>query len=141
MKALVLHELNKPLVFQDIELPNAEGELALVHLKAAALNRRDWWITQGQYSKIQLPVVLGSDGAGTDSNGRAVVLYPALDWGNNPTAQGKNFRVLGLPENGTLAECIAIPGANLAPMPENLTWEQAAALPLAGLTAYRMLFT
>ncbi|MFN0012924.1 MAG: zinc-binding dehydrogenase, partial [Saprospiraceae bacterium] len=42
---------------------------------------------------------------------------------------------------GTLAECIAIPGANLAPMPENLTWEQAAALPLAGLTAYRMLFT
>ncbi|MEQ1746123.1 MAG: zinc-binding dehydrogenase [Saprospiraceae bacterium] len=141
MKALVLHELNQPLVFQEIETPNTEGDLALIRVHAAALNRRDWWITQGQYSKIQLPVILGSDGAGTDTSGRAVVLYPALDWGDNPAAQEKNFRVLGLPENGTMAEWIAIPTANLAPMPEHLTWEQAAALPLAGLTAYRTLFS
>ncbi len=108
---------------------------------AAALNRRDWWITQGQYSKIELPVILGSDGAGVDPEGKAVVLYPAFEWGDNPAAQGKNFHILGLPESGTFAEQICVPRSNLAPMPAHLSWEQAAALPLAGLTAYRTLFT
>jgi len=141
MKALVLEELKSPLVYQDVESPIADLGKRIVHLKAAALNRRDWWITQGQYSKIQLPVILGSDGAGTDDAGNAVVLYPALEWGNNPAAQGKDFRILGLPDNGTFAEQISVPADNLVPMPSHLNWEQAAALPLAGLTAYRTLFT
>lgn len=141
MKALVLQALDKPLVYQDIESPTTDGEKIIVHLKAAALNRRDWWITQGQYSKIQLPIILGSDGAGTDDQGNAVVLYPALGWGDNPAAQGKDFRILGLPDSGTFAEQISVPADNLAPMPSHLNWEQAAALPLAGLTAYRTLFT
>jgi len=141
VKALVLHELNKPLVYQDVATPDADEEKFSVRLMAAALNRRDWWITQGQYSKIQLPVILGSDGAGVGPDGQAVVLYPAFDWGDNPSAQGKEFRVLGLPEDGTFAEYIRIPRAHLAPIPAHLTWEQAAALPLAGLTAYRTLFT
>lgn len=140
MKALVLQELQKPLVYQEVELPVPSKNEVLVQVKAAAFNRRDWWITQGQYSKIQLPVILGSDGAGLH-NGVPVVLYPALEWGGNPAAQGKSFRVLGLPENGTFAEYICIPRANLAPKPTHLTWEQAAALPLAGLTAFRTLFT
>ncbi|MBK9336322.1 MAG: zinc-binding dehydrogenase [Lewinellaceae bacterium] len=140
MKALVLQNLQKPLVFQEVETPVPGAGSVLVRLQSAALNRRDWWITQGQYAKIQLPVILGSDGAGV-CNGKAVVLYPALDWGDNPAAQGNKFRVLGLPENGTLAEYICVPRANIAPKPEHLTWEQAAALPLAGLTAYRTLFT
>lgn len=140
MKALVLQELKQPLVFEEVNTPEENSETALVRLRAAALNRRDWWITQGQYAKIALPVVLGSDGAG-EWNGQPVVLYPAFDWGDNPAAQGKNFRVLGLPENGTFAEYIAIPRVNLAPKPAHLSWEQAAALPLAGLTAYRTLFT
>lgn len=141
MKALVLKELKTPLVYQEVESPIADQEKRIVHLKAAALNRRDWWITQGQYSKIQLPVILGSDGAGTDDEGNAVVLYPALEWGDNPAAQGKDFRILGLPDSGTFAEQISVPADNLAPMPPHLNWEQAAALPLAGLTAYRTLFT
>ncbi len=140
MRALVLTALHHPLEIQDLEDPAPGPDETLVELYAAAFNRRDWWITQGQYSKIQLPVVLGSDGAGA-CDGQPVLIYPALDWGDHPGFQGKSFRVLGLPENGTFAETICIPKANLAPMPGHLDWEQAAALPLAGLTAYRALFT
>jgi NADPH:quinone reductase-like Zn-dependent oxidoreductase len=96
-------------------------------------------------------MILGSDGAGTVLSvgsptdaawiGREVILNPSLDWGDNPRVQGKNFRILGLPDNGTFAEQIAIPVANLAAKPAHLSWEQAAALPLAGLTAWRALFT
>ncbi len=140
MQALLLNQLHSPLIFQKVATPNPEAGEVLVQLRAAALNRRDWFITQGQYAKIKLPVILGSDGAGT-YDGQPVLIYPALDWGDNPNFQGKNFRVLGLPEDGTFAEAIRIPKANLAPMPDHLDWEQAAALPLAGLTAYRTLFT
>lgn len=140
MQALILEKLHQPLVFKQLDEPVPKADEALVQLHAAALNRRDWWITQGQYSKIELPVILGSDGAGTFED-KPVLIYPALDWGDNPNVQGRNFRVLGLPENGTFAESICIPKANLAPMPEHLDWEQAAALPLAGLTAYRTVFT
>ncbi len=140
MKALVLNQLHQPLDYQDVDTPHPAAGEVLVRLHAAALNRRDWWITQGQYSRIQLPVILGSDGAGTYRN-KPVVINPSLDWGDNPRFQGEHYRVLGLPENGTFAEYICIPRRNIAPMPEHLSWEQAAALPLAGLTAYRVLFT
>lgn len=140
MKALVLNELHQPFDFQEVEMPvPAPGEV-LVRLHAAAFNRRDWWITRGQYSKIKLPAILGSDGAG-EYRGRAVLINPSLDWGDDPACQGKSYRILGLPENGTFAEYIRVPRKNLAPMPRHLSWEQAAALPLAGLTAYRCLFT
>jgi len=140
MKALVLHQLHRPLAYQDMDNPEPRPGEVVVRLRAAALNRRDWWITQGQYSKIQLPIVLGSDGAG-EYKGKAVVVNPSLDWGDDPRAQGKDYRILGLPENGTLAEYIRIPRQNVEPKPAHLSWEQAAALPLAGLTAYRVLFT
>lgn len=140
MKALVLKELYQSIDYQEVELPMPAPGEAAVRLHAAALNRRDWWITQGQYSKIQLPVILGSDGAG-EYRGKAVVINPSLDWGDDPRFQGKSFRILGLPENGTFAEYVRAPRRNLAPMPAHLSWEQAAALPLAGLTAYRVLFT
>ena len=140
MKALVLHQLHRPLAYQDMDNPEPRPGEVVVRLRAAALNRRDWWITQGQYSKIQLPIVLGSDGAG-EFKGKSVVINPSLDWGDDPRAQGKDYRILGLPENGTLAEYIRIPRQNVEPKPAHLSWEQAAALPLAGLTAYRVLFT
>lgn len=140
MKALVLKDLYQPLEYQDVGIPEPASGEVLVRLHAAALNRRDWWITQGQYSKIRLPVILGSDGAG-EYRGKAVVINPSLDWGDDPRFQGKSYRILGLPENGTFAEYVRVPGKNLALMPAHLTWEQAAALPLAGLTAYRVLFT
>jgi NADPH:quinone reductase-like Zn-dependent oxidoreductase len=140
LKALQIRELNaKPaLVECPSPIPN-KGEV-LVQIKAAALNHRDLFITQGLYAGIRTPCILGSDAAGICDSKR-VVLYPALHWGDNPNFQGKNFRVLGMPDDGTFAEQIRIPLANVFPMPQHLNWEQAAALPLAGLTAWRTLFS
>lgn len=151
MKATVLTAVKKPLEVREVpDLAAAPGQ-AIVRLKAAALNHRDLWTQLGLYPGIKLPITLGSDGAGTVTSvgsttdqpwvGREVIINPALDWGADPRAQGPNFRILGLPDHGTFAEQVAIPVANLAPKPSHLSWEQAAALPLAGLTAWRALFT
>ena len=151
MKATVLTEVNKPVTIQQLpDLVAAPGQ-AVVQLKAASINHRDLWTQLGQYAGIKVPMILGSDGAGrvlstgTPADamwlGREVIINPSLDWGPDPRAQGPAFRILGLPDNGTFAEQIAIPVANLAPKPAHLSWEQAAALPLAGLTAWRALFT
>ena len=98
------------------------------------------FVTQGKYSNIRFPIILGSDGAGI-FEGKDVVIYPALNWGEDPRFQGKSFEILGLPRNGTLSEKIAVPASHVFPKPAHLSWTEAAALPLAGLTAYRALFT
>lgn len=151
MKAAILVETKKPLVATQVSDPVATLGQAVIRLKAAALNHRDLWIQQGLYANIKLPLTPGSDGAGivtavgAESDqawvGREVIINPSLDWGDDLRAQGPRFRILGMPDPGTFAEQIAIPVANLAAKPAHLTWEQAAALPLAGLTAWRALFT
>ncbi len=151
MRAVQITEVKKPVVFHAMPDPVAVPGQAVVRLKAAALNHRDLWIQLGQYANIKLPVIPGSDGSGVVESvgatadqawvGREVIINPALDWGDDPRAQGPKFRILGLPDNGTFAERIAIPVAQLAPKPTHLSWEQAAALPLTGLTAWRAVFT
>jgi len=140
MHALSLLGLHQPLEYTSTPDPIPTEDEVVVQLHAAALNHRDVYIMQGSYAGIQYPVILGSDGAGT-YRGKAVIINPTLDWGDNPTVQGKNFQILGMPTNGTFAEAVTVPKKNLFPKPEHLTWEQAAALPLAGLTAWRALFT
>jgi zinc-binding alcohol dehydrogenase/oxidoreductase len=141
MKALVLNEVKQPLVLQERTNPKANKEQVVVKLKAAAFNRRDYWITQGLYPGIRCPVILGSDGAGTaDFKQKEVIINPAYNWGNRQEAQSGDFKILGMPDDGTFAEQIAVPKEQLFAKPEHLSWEQAAALPLAGLTAYRALF-
>lgn len=140
MKALVLNALHRGLDYQETPSPTpAKGEV-IVALRAAALNHRDVFMTQGLYAGIKYPSILGSDGAG-EWRGQRIVIYPALHWGDNANFQGKNFRVLGMPDEGTFAEQICLPRKNIFPMPAHLTWEEAAALPLAGLTAWRTLFS
>jgi NADPH:quinone reductase-like Zn-dependent oxidoreductase len=122
---------------------------AVVALKAAALNRRDVWIRLGKYAGIRLPVVPGSDGAGVvaavgagvpaELRGQAVVINPSLGWGSDPHVQGADYRILGMPDDGTYAEELIVPAKNLAAKPAHLSFAEAAALPLAGLTAYRAL--
>jgi zinc-binding alcohol dehydrogenase/oxidoreductase len=151
MQAVVLSGVKNPVTLQPVPDPAAAPGQAVVRLKAAALNHRDLWVQLGQYANIKLPLIPGSDGAGVVESvgspadeawvGREVIINPSLDWGDDPRAQGPRFRILGMPDPGTFAEKIAIPFANLAPKPAHLTWEQAAALPLAGLTAWRALFT
>ena len=152
MKAVVLREtgnyrLLKP---EDVEFPVLAPGEALVRLKASALNHRDLWIVKGLYADIKLPVILGSDGAGVvhsvgDESGKSwigknVIIYPGLNWGDDSGAQQAAFRILGMPDNGTLAEYVKAPVSNLFLKPDHLSWEESAAIPLAGLTAYRALF-
>ncbi len=151
MKAVVLSGKDQPLAIQEVNKPTLGPGEVLVQIKAAALNRRDYWITIGQYAGIKYPSILGSDGSGViteaaDEEGKAwlnkeVIINPSHDWGNHPDYQGKDFKIMGLPEDGTLAEYVKVKTEYLADKPPHLSWEQAAALPLAGLTSYRALFT
>lgn len=153
MKAIVLRELGGPdkLILEEMPDPQPGAREVVVKLKAAALNHRDQWIRHGQYAGIKLPIILGSDGAGIVHSigegvesallGQEVVINPSLDWGANEAAQGKNFRILGLPDDGTYAEFIKVPAENVVAKPAHLSFEEAAALPLAGLTAYRAVVT
>lgn len=140
MKALVLNQLHQGLDYQEVTSPQAGRGQAVVELKAAAINHRDVYITQGLYPGIKFPTILGSDGAGR-VGGREVVILPSLDWGKNGAAPGPNFRILGLPDDGTFAEAVAVPRGNVFDKPAHLSFEEAAALPLAGLTAWRAVFT
>lgn len=141
MKALVLVGKDQPLMYEEVAVPIAEANETLVEIKAAALNHRDVWIQKGLYAGIKYPTILGSDGVGNTLDGRAVIINPAIDWGNNPLAQQKSFHILGLPTDGTFAQYVKVPTKNIYDIPTHLTPAQAAALPLAGLTAYRALFT
>jgi len=121
-------------------LQPAPGEV-VVELRTAALNRRDLLVCRGTYP-FPLPLVPGSDGAGVRRDtGEEVVIYPALHWGDREEVMGPDFQILGGPRDGTYAELVAVPAANVFPRPSRLSWDEAAALPLAGLTAYRALFS
>ena len=80
MKALVLNQVKQPLVLQERPSPKAGADQVIVKLRAAALNRRDYWITQGLYPGIHCPIILGSDGAGTaDFTKREVIINPGYN--------------------------------------------------------------
>jgi zinc-binding alcohol dehydrogenase/oxidoreductase len=135
MNALVLDASSFSITTIPDPLPGP-GEIAVTVL-AAALNRRDQWIRDGKYAKIDLPAVLGSDACGLTADGRRVVINPSFNWGDDPRAQGHGFHILGMPTQGTLAQRITVPEANVHTAPSHLSDLQAAALPLAGVTAYR----
>jgi NADPH:quinone reductase-like Zn-dependent oxidoreductase len=151
MRAIVLNALGDAdhLRIEKRPDPHAGPGEVVIRLHAAALNRRDVWIRKGQYAGIKLPIILGSDGAGqvievgdgVDSSwaGRDVVIDPSLNWGPDERAQGGSFNILGLPVDGTYAEMVRVPLANVHPKPSHLSWEEAAAVPLASVTAYRAL--
>lgn len=153
MKAIVLEELGGPdnLKVKEVDTPEPGPGEVRVKLRNSALNRRDYWITIGRYPRTNLPCIAGSDGAGTidavgegvddDMTGKEVVVYPARDWGDSEAVSGPDFRVLGMPDQGTFAEYICCPATDVYDRPAHLGWEQAAAVPLAGLTAWRAVVT
>lgn len=153
MRAIVLNALGDAdhLRIEERPDPHAGPGEVIIRLHAAALNRRDVWIRKGQYAGIKLPIILGSDGAGqvievgdgvdTSWVGRDVVIDPSLNWGPDERAQGSSFNILGLPVDGTYAEMVRVPAANVHPKPSHLSWDEAAAVPLASVTAYRALVT
>jgi NADPH:quinone reductase-like Zn-dependent oxidoreductase len=138
------------LVLETIPDPEPGPGEVVVALKAAALNRRDVFVRKG-VAKVPLPLTPGSDGAGIVHKvgagvsgvavGDEVIILPSLAWGPDQRAPGAGFRILGGPDQGTYAEQIVIPAENVYPKPARLSWHEAAALPLAGLTAWRSLMT
>jgi zinc-binding alcohol dehydrogenase/oxidoreductase len=153
MNAIVLRAIGGPenLLWEAVPFPAAGAGEVVVRLRAAALNRRDIWIRTGKYAGIALPIILGSDGSGTVFSvgdgvdpslvGHEVVVCPSLDWGDDQRYQGTKFRVLGLPDDGTYAEYVKVPAKNIFPKPRWLSFEEAAAIPLAAVTAYRSVVT
>jgi zinc-binding alcohol dehydrogenase/oxidoreductase len=143
MTAARLHQIGGPSGVRIDEIPvpqPGEGEV-LVRIRAAALNRRDLFITQGLYPKIRLPVTLGSDGAG-EFDGEPVVINPMLHWGDDARVwDAADAAILGMPRDGTFAGYVAVPAENVYRKPQGLSMEEAAGIPLAGLTAYRAVFT
>lgn len=139
MQAVRVHEGGE-LRYETVSDPEPGAGEVLVELRAAALNRRDLLVRRGTYP-FPLPLVPGSDGAGVRRDtGEEVVIYPSLDWGDREDSFAPEHQILGGPRDGTYAELVVVPGANVFPKPARLSWEEAAALPLAGLTAHRALF-
>jgi NADPH:quinone reductase-like Zn-dependent oxidoreductase len=98
-------------------------------------------VARGTYP-FPLPLIPGSDGAGVRRDtGQEVVVYSALGWASGASFPGDEFEILGGPRDGTYAELVALPLANVYPKPARFSAEEAAAFPLAALTAYRALFT
>ena len=140
MQAIRAHD-GAELRFEEVPDPEPGPGEIVVELRRAALNRRDLLVRRGVYP-FPLPLIPGSDGAGVRRDtGAEVVILPALHWGPGEAAAGPDFQILGGPRNGTYAELIALPEENLYPKPAALTWDEAAAFPLAALTAYRALFS
>lgn len=150
MRAVQLTAVNQLHVVEVPDPAPGPGEVTIA-LRAAALNHRDVWIKGGQYAGLKWPCIPGSDGAGTVTacgpgvdpawQGRDVIVNPSFQWGDHEAAQGAQFQILGLPRDGTLAEKLVVPVVQVSPKPPHLSWEDAAALPLAGLTAYRAIHT
>lgn len=145
MQAIVLERHGPPETLRPSAIADpipGPGEV-LVELRAIAVNPRDALLREGATPAYQLslPFVLGSDGAGVRrDSGEEVMILPSLRWGPDEAVAGPEFEILGGPSDGTYAELIAIPAANLYPKPAGLSWEEAAALPLASVTAHRALF-
>jgi zinc-binding alcohol dehydrogenase/oxidoreductase len=153
MKAVRLNELGGPekLHVEEIADPVAGAGEIVVKISRAAFNRRDVFITQGLYPGIELPKTLGSDGAGVVATlgagvsgpavGTAVVIDPEIGWSDTLGHAYKGASVLGMPMDGTFAEYVVVPAANVYKKPTGLSDDEAAAIPLAGETAYRAVFT
>lgn len=143
MKAAVIREFGPAQVLRTEDLPDPIARVGwtTVRLRAAGLNWHDVLVRQGRYAS-PLPHVPGADGAGIDEqSGAAVVILPSLFWGGREAAPSSSWEILGDRRPGTYAERVAVPRDCVVPKPAGFSWQEAAALPLVGLTTYRALFS
>ncbi|HET9848886.1 MAG TPA: zinc-binding dehydrogenase [Candidatus Dormibacteraeota bacterium] len=154
MKTIRFHEFRGPLHYEDVAEPSPGPGEVLVALRAAALNHLDLFVRSGGVPKTPLPHIGGADGAGVVAasgpgatryaTGSRVFFDPGLSDGIcDYCARGEHslcdrWEILGEHRDGTFAQAVVIPEVNLRPIPEGLSFEQAAAFPLVHLTAWRM---
>lgn len=160
MKAVRFHEFGgvDVLRYEEAPTPAIGPNDVLLNLKAAALNHLDTWVRSGARERnIPLPHIPGSDGSGiiaelgrdvkTFVPGDRVLISPGLSCGHCEKCLGgrdnlcPEYRVLGVREDGTYAEFVKLPAENLVPIPQGLSFSEAAAIPLVALTAWHMLMT
>ena len=158
MKALMFNQAGPPEVLKIVEIPepSLKPNEILVKIKAASINHVDIWVRKGIAAyPVKLPHVTGADGAGVVENigsevegiekGDRVVIIPGLSCGecsfcrSHRDNQCDLFEILGAKRRGTYSEYVAVPDQNVVPLPENLSFEEAAAFPLAYWTAWHML--
>lgn len=151
MKAVIVEPQGRTAaVYGDWPDPQARPGEVLVSIRAAALNRTDLNLIDRRH-RLDSPCVIGADGAGIviaagDESSRhlvgaEVVILPSLGWGSDLHRPAEDLGILGGDRQGTHAELVTIPAGNVFARPPGLSWEQAAALPLAGLTAWRAVVT
>ena len=132
------------LVLGDRPDPDVPDGWTTVTVKAASLNHHDVWSLRGVgLPEDRLPMILGCDAAGLDEDGNEVLVHAVISdpsWLGDETLDPKRS-LLSEVHPGTLAERVAVPRRNVVPKPASLSFEEAACLPTAWLTAYRMLFT
>jgi NADPH:quinone reductase-like Zn-dependent oxidoreductase len=132
------------LIVGSLEEPPVPPEWVTVEVRAASLNHHDLWSLRGVgLPADRLPMILGCDAAGVDEDGNEVVVHSVVtadDWRGDETLDPRRS-ILSERFAGTFAERVAVPRRNLVPKPPELSFAQAACLPTAWLTAYRMLFT
>jgi len=158
MKAVRIHSHGGPEVLKidDIDVPKVLPEHALIRVKAAAMNHMDLWVRKGLPGvKIPLPIILGCEGAGVIEEageclrnfkkGDEVVIAPSTSCGVCEACLSGNdhycreYKIYGEHRDGTECEYMLVPACNLLPKPKNLSFEEAATIPLAFLTAWQML--
>ncbi|WP_405091057.1 zinc-binding dehydrogenase [Micromonospora sp. NBC_01392] len=115
-----------------------QDDWVTVRVRASSLNHHDLWSLRGVgLTADQLPMILGCDAVGTDPDGNEVVIYPVVPTPGDP----RGVSILSEHFPGTFAELVAVPRMNLLPLPDGLAATDAACLPTAWLTAWRMLTT
>lgn len=142
MQAIVIHEWGGPEVLRPEQYPDPTplAGHVVVELRASSVNWHDI-IVRRVGRGFPLPRILGIDGAGIRRDtGEEVIIYPGLRWGSGEEAPGPDYEILGDIAHGTYAELVCVPEENVFRKPRALSWEEAAALPTAGITAYRALF-
>ncbi|MGW6006409.1 zinc-binding dehydrogenase [Oerskovia enterophila] len=126
----------------DLPAPEARENWSVVDVRAASLNHHDLWSLRGVGLRAeQLPMILGTDAAGIAPDGTEVVVHGVIGADGHGVGPSESRTLLSEKYAGTLAEQVAVPTKNLVPKPPELTFVEAACLPTAWLTAYRMLFT
>jgi len=158
MKAIRIHEHGgvDKLMYEDVGSPKIVPDEVLVNVKAASVNHLDLWVRQGLPNvKYPLPIILGCDAAGVVAEvgssvrdikvGDRVAISPGISCGVcEQCLSGRDnfcreYTLLGEHRDGVDAEYVSLPARNLIPIPENLSFEEAATIPLVFLTAWQML--